>query len=83
MTTPTLVPNNTLITPTPEDGRHLAIKLARLVIKATQPDEEARKRLRDIYANDAGFLIQVGHVTAIEFATIAAANNYWRDTQRQ
>ena len=83
MTTPTLVPNNTLITPTAEDGRHLAIKLARLVIKATQPDEEARKRLRDIYANDAGFLIQVGHVTAIEFATIAAANNYWRDTQRQ
>ena len=83
MTTPTLVPNNTLITPTPEDGRQLAIKMARLVIKATQPDEEARKHLRDVYANDAGFLIQVGHVTAIEFATIAAANNYWRDTQQQ
>ncbi len=83
MTTPTLVPNNTLITLTPEDGRQLAIKMARLVIKATQPDEEARKRLRDVYANDAGFLIQVGHVTAIEFATIAAANNYWRDTHRQ
>ena len=82
MTTPTLVPNNSLITPTPEDGRHLAIKLARLVIKATQPDEEARKRLRDIYANDAGFLIQVGHVTAIEFATIAVANNYWRSADR-
>ncbi len=79
----TLVPNNTLIVPTPEDGRQLAIKMARLVIKATQPDEEARKRLRDVYANDAGFLIQVGHVTAIEFATIAAANNYWRETQRQ
>ena len=83
MTTPTLVPNNSLITPTPEDGRQLAVKMARLVIKATQPDEEARKRLRDVYANDAGFLIQVGHVTAIEFATIAAANNYWRDTPRQ
>jgi hypothetical protein len=80
MTLPTLVPNNTLITATPEDGRQLAIKLARLVIKATQPDEEARKRLRDVYANDAGFLLQVGQVTAIEFATIAAANNYWRVT---
>ncbi len=78
MTIPTLVPGNTLMTQTPEDGRHLAIKLARLVIKATQPDDEARKRMREIYANDAGFLIQVGQVTAIEFATIAAANNYWR-----
>jgi hypothetical protein len=78
MNTLTLVPNNTLITATPEEGRQLAIKLARLVIKATQPDDEVRKRLREVYANDASFLIQVGHVTAIEFATIAAANDYWR-----
>lgn len=78
MPTPTLVPNNTLITATPEDGRQLAVKLARLVVKATQPDEEVRKRLRDVYASDAGFLLQVTQVTATEFATIAAANNYWR-----
>jgi hypothetical protein len=78
MMQPTLVPNNTLITATPEEGRQLAIKLARLVVKATQPDEEVRKRLRDVYANDASMLIQVSHVTAIEFATIAAANQYWR-----
>jgi hypothetical protein len=77
MNTPTLVPNNTLITATAEEGRHLAIKLARLVVKATQPDEEVRKRLRDVYANDASFLIQVSHV-----ATIAAANDYWRNTNR-
>jgi hypothetical protein len=82
MNTPTLVPNNRLITTTAEEGRHLAIKLARLVVKATQPDEEVRKRLRDVYANDASFLIQVSHVTAIEFATIAAANDYWRNTNR-
>jgi hypothetical protein len=79
MNAPTLVPNNTLITETPEDGRQLAIKLARLVVKATQPDEAVRKRLRDVYANDASFLIQVSHVTAIEFATIAAANSYWKN----
>lgn len=78
--TSTLVPNNTLLTASPEEGRQLAMKLARLVIKATQPDEEVRKRLRDVYANDAGFLIQVSHVTAIEFATIAAANGYWRNS---
>jgi hypothetical protein len=74
----TLVPGNSLITATPEEGRHLAIKMARLVIKATQPDDDVRAKLRDEYANDASDLIQVGHVVALEFATIAAANNYWR-----
>ena len=82
MTMPTLVPGNTLIVPTPEDGRQLAIKMARLVIKATQPDDAVRQHLRDVYANDAGFLLQVGQVTALEFATIAAANNYWRETKQ-
>ena len=83
MNTPTLVPNNTLITANPEEGRQLAIKLARLVVKATQPDEAARKRLRDVYANDASFLIQVSQVTAIEFSTIAAANDYWRNPRSE
>lgn len=73
-----LMPGNTLITATPEEGRQLAIKMARLVIKATQPDDAVRARLRDVYANDALALIQIGHVVATEFATIAAANNYWR-----
>ena len=72
-----LIPNNSLITPTPEDGRQLAIMMARLVIKATQPDEAVRGRLRDVYANDAAMLISIGHVVATEFATIAAANKYW------
>lgn len=51
--------------------------MARLVIKATQPDEAVRGRLRDVYANDAAMLISIGHVVATEFATIAAANKYW------
>ncbi len=76
--TVTLIPNNTLITDTPEEGRALAVKMSRLIIKATQPDEAARNRMRDIYANDAAMLISVGQVVATEFATIAAANNYWR-----
>lgn len=74
----TMVPNNSLITDTPEEGRALAVKMSRLAIKATQPDEAARNRLRDVYANDAQMLLQVGQVVATEFATIAAANNYWR-----
>lgn len=73
-----LVPGNTLITSTPEEGRQLAIKMARLVIKATQPDAAIREKLRPDYANDALQLIECAKVTALEFATIAAANNYWR-----
>jgi hypothetical protein len=74
----TLVPNNSLITATPEEGRQLAVKMSRLIIKMTQPDEEKRKQLRDVYGNDAGMLIAIGQSVATEFATIAAANNYWK-----
>lgn len=74
----TMIPENTLITATPEEGRQLAMKMARLVVKATQPDEEIRNKLRNVYANDAAMLIHISQVVATEFATIAAANNYWR-----
>ena len=73
-----LVPGNSLLTASPEEGRALAIKMARLVIKVTQPDAEIRGELRDVYAHDASALLGVGHVVATEFATIAAANDYWR-----
>ena len=76
--TVTLIPNNTLITDTPEEGRALAVKMSRLIIKVTQPDEDARNKMRDVYANDPAMLISIGQVVATEFATIAAANNYWR-----
>ena len=73
-----LVPNNSLITPSPEAGRALAVKMARLIIKITQPDAEVREQLRPAYANDASLLIAIGQTVALEFATIAAANNYWK-----
>lgn len=73
-----LIPGNSLITAAPEEGRQLAMTISRLVIKTTQPDDVVRSRLRDVYANDAMALLQVGQTVAIEFATIAAANNYWR-----
>ncbi|MEI7594010.1 MAG: hexameric tyrosine-coordinated heme protein [Actinomycetes bacterium] len=73
-----LVPNNSLLTDTPEEGRHLAIKMSRLIMKITQPDGEARERQRDVYASDPALLIAAGQTVAMEFATIAAANNYWR-----
>lgn len=73
-----LIPGNSLITNTPEEGRALAFKMARLTIKATQPDASVRDKLRPMYANDAALLIAIGQTVALEFATIAKANNYWR-----
>lgn len=73
-----LIPNNSLITNTPEEGRQLAVKMARLIIKITQPDPEMREKMRPVYAENAAMLIAIGQTVATEFATIAAANNYWR-----
>ncbi|MGB6057392.1 MAG: hexameric tyrosine-coordinated heme protein [Microthrixaceae bacterium] len=73
-----LLPSETLITATPEEGRALALKMARLSIKAIQPEEDVRNELRPAYANNAESLTMAAHVVAIEFATVAAANNYWR-----
>ena len=73
-----LVPDNSLITATPEEGRELAIMLARKSIGAIQGDVEVRKTLRPGYATDADSLTMAAHVIAVEFATVAAANKYWR-----
>ena len=67
-----------LIVETPEKGFDLAIKLSRVGVKKTQPSDEVRARLREIYENDADALIASSQVVAINFQTIAAANNYWR-----
>ena len=68
----------TLKTATPEDGFDLAVRLARVAVKATQPDAAVRDRLRPEYAEDAGALIAVSQVVATHFATVAAANDYWK-----
>ncbi|MCT2541181.1 hexameric tyrosine-coordinated heme protein [Sedimentimonas flavescens] len=69
----------TLKTATPEEGYNLAVKLARVAVKLTQPDPAVRDRLRPEYAEDSGALIAVSQVVATHFATVAAANGYWRD----
>ena len=73
-----LVPNNSLITRTPEEGRALAILLARHSVHAMQKELEVLVAGRPKYATDPDALIAASHVIAVEFATIAAANNYWR-----
>lgn len=66
-----------LKTETPQDGFDLAVKLARMAVKLTQPDATIRGDLRDIYERDAGALIEASGVVATHFQTIAAANGYW------
>lgn len=67
-----------LITDTPQAGFELAITLSRRGVRYTQPDPEVLKRLRPEYAENADSLIASSQVVAINFQTIAAANNYWR-----
>ena len=66
-----------LKTDTPEAGFELAIKLSRMAVKKTQPDDEVRSRLRGEYANNADSLTQASQVVALNFQTVAKANNYW------
>jgi hypothetical protein len=70
---------NSLQTATPQEGFELAIKLARMGVKYTQPDMEVLKAGRKEYAGNAEFLINASQVIAIHYQTIAKANNYWKD----
>jgi hypothetical protein len=74
-----LIPGGTLITATPGEGRALAIAMARHMIHNIQPDLDVLKAGRPNYSANPDSLIAAGHVVAVEFQTIAAANNYWRE----
>lgn len=74
-----LVPGGTLITATPEEGRKLAMTIARHTIHNIQPDLDILKVGRETYAKDPDSLTAASQVVAIEFQTIASANNYWRE----
>jgi len=67
----------TLVTNTPEEGFELAIKLSRMAVKITQPDDAKREKMRTDYANNADSLTQVSMVVATNFHTVAQANNFW------
>ena len=67
-----------LITATAQEGFELAITLSRRGAKYTQPDAEVLHKLRPDYANNADSLTAASQVVAINFQTVAAANDYWR-----
>jgi hypothetical protein len=68
-----------LITPTAQDGYELAIKLSRMGVKYVQPSAEVREKVRPVYEDNADNLIASSQVIAINFQTVSAANNYWRN----
>jgi len=73
-----LIPGGTLITNTPEEGRALAMLIARHTIHNIQPDIDILMCGRRLYSVNPDSLTAASQVVAIEFQTIAAANNYWR-----
>jgi hypothetical protein len=68
----------TLITKTPQEGFELAIKLARMGVKYTQPSAVVRDKLRPAYAENADSLTLASQVVAVHFQTVAAAIDHWR-----
>ncbi len=67
-----------LQTKTPEEGFELALKLARMAVKYTQPDAAIRDTLRTEYERNADSLTMASHVVATHFQTVAKANDYWK-----
>ncbi len=68
-----------LIAADAQAGWDLAVKLSRMGVTVTQPNDDVRARLRDVYANDAQSLTEASKLIAVNFQTVAAANSYWRD----
>ncbi|HHX35163.1 MAG TPA: hypothetical protein GX719_07835 [Gammaproteobacteria bacterium] len=67
-----------LLTKTPLEGRTLAIKIVRKTIGAIQQDSGIKQAVREKYQDDPQLLMYAAELVAIEFETIAVANNYWR-----
>lgn len=70
-----------LITKTPLEGRMLAIKIIRKTIGTIQQNAEIKQAVRAKYEDDPELLMYAAELVAIEFKTIAIANNYWRDVK--
>lgn len=67
-----------LITKTPLEGRMLAITIVRKTIGTIQRDSAIKHAVRAEYQDDPELLMYAAELVAIEFKTIAIANNYWR-----
>ena len=66
------------MTETPAEGFDLAITMARKAVTSVQTNKEILHALR-LTTPRSSDLIDVSGVVGIYFATIAEANDYWRD----
>lgn len=75
-----LVPNNSLITKDPEEGRQLAVKMVQLAIKQAQRNTELEtgKKMYTEYEKDSRLLVAIVESIVVEFEIIASANNFWK-----
>ena len=67
-----------LVTETPLEGRMLAVTIVRKTIGTIQRSPGIKAAVRAEYQDDPGMLMRAAELVAIEFKTIAIANNYWR-----
>jgi Hexameric tyrosine-coordinated heme protein (HTHP) len=68
----------TLNTNTPQEGFELAVKLSRLAVMVAQSCDDDSQRTGPVQPDDASQLIGAAQVIALNFQTIAAANDWWR-----
>jgi len=68
----------TLNTSTPQEGFELAVKLSRLAMMVSRFSEDDSRGTCSMQPDDASQLIGAAHVIALNFQTIAAANDWWR-----
>lgn len=70
------IPNNSLLTESPEEDRQLAMMIARHTIYQIRPDSDVLKEGRKEYETNLHLLTEAGKVVALEFQIIAVANDY-------
>ena len=67
-----------LETRSPQEGIELAVKLSRLGMVLSQSSGDMRKESRSALKSSRALCIAEAHVIALNFQTIAAANDWWR-----
>jgi len=72
----------TLNTNTPQEGFELAVKLSRLALMVAQSYDEDSQQAPSMPRDGASQLLGAAHVIALNFQTVAAANDWWRHPYR-
>ena len=69
---------STLITSCPQEGFELAIKLSKVGLQASQSDLKLSEKYEPVLVSEVMDVTISSQLIALNFHTIALANNYWR-----